>query len=383
MINFSGSYRLLLSLIALSMSAAALGQSTSHHLFELSPAESRSISAENPTGAKGAGGAATEGWGKNAAKSLGRGWKVSPAKQIKAGQSIELADISGNGIIKHVWMTPASSSWRSLILRIYWDQEKEPSVEVPLGDFFAVGLGEFAQVNSAAVGVNPGAGFNAYWEMPFRKHARLTVENRSKDDAGLYYQVDYSVEPISSAAAYFHAQFHNELRTEGTKPYIIVGGVKGSGQYVGTYMTYGIRHSGWWGEGEIKFYIDGDRNFATIVGTGTEDYFGGAWDFMNPKTHEYQTFSNLYSGLPQVIRPEDTNDPVRFGLYRWHIPDPIRFKSDLTVTMQMLGWTPPGSPRSGEYDPLHEHVSSVAFWYQTEPHKAFPPLPSDEELNVR
>jgi hypothetical protein len=382
MTGIIGSCRLLLPLLAVLASAPTHGQSAPH-LYELSNADTRSISAENPTGAKGAGGAATEGTGKNAAKSLGQGWKVSPSSEIKAGQSLQLADISGQGVIKHIWMTPASSSWRSLILRLYWDEEKAPSVEVPLGDFFAMGLGEFAQINSAVVGVNPGAGFNAYWEMPFRKHARITVENRSKDDAVLYYQVDYTVEPISSKAAYFHAQFHNELRTEGTKPYVILSGVKGSGQYVGSYMTYGIRHPGWWGEGEIKFFIDGDRDFATIVGTGTEDYFGGAWDFVNPKTHEYQTFTNLYSGLPQVLRPEDSNDPVRFGLYRWHIRDPIRFKSDLTVTMQMLGWTVPGSPRPGEYDPLHEHVSSVAFWYQTEPHQPFPPLPSDAELNVK
>src|SRR4051812_37696717 len=241
MTKLSGCHRFFAAAIAFAMSTAAPGQNASPKLYEISGAESRSISAENPTGAKGAGGAATEGWGKSAAKSLGRGWKVSPARQIKAGQSIELADISGNGIIKHIWLTPTGSSWRSLILRVYWDQEEQPSVEVPLGDFFAVGLGEFAQVNSAAVGVNPGAGFNAYWEMPFRKHARITVENRSKDDAGLYYQVDYSVEPISSQAAYFHAQFRNELRTEGTKPYVILRAVRGSGQYVGTYMTYGIR----------------------------------------------------------------------------------------------------------------------------------------------
>jgi hypothetical protein len=246
-----------------------------------------------------------------------------------------------------------------------------------------MGLGEFAQINSAAVAVNPGAGFNSYWEMPFRKHARITVENRSADDALLFYQVDYARERVSSKVAYLHAQFHNELQTEGTKPYVILAGVKGSGQYVGTYMTYGIRHPGWWGEGEIKFYIDGDRELATIVGTGTEDYFGGAWDFTTFKTREYQTFTGLYSGLPQIIRPEDSGNPIRFGLYRWHIPDPIRFKNDLMVTIQMLGWASSDYSKPREYDPLHEHVSSVAFWYQTEPHQPFPPLPSDAELNVR
>jgi hypothetical protein len=367
--------------------AQADGQSATRPLYELTNAESRSISSENPTGEKGAGGAATEGFGASAAKHLGRGWKISPAREIKPGETLEIADIQAEGILKHIWMTPAfrppsPATWRSLILRVYWDNEKEPSIEVPLGDFFAMGLGEFAQIDSATISVNPGAGFNSYWEMPFKKRARISVENRSKDDALLFYQVDYTLERISSEAAYLHAQFHNELQTVGTKPYVILGGVKGAGQYVGTYMTYGVRHPGWWGEGEIKFFIDGDRELATIVGTGTEDYFGGAWDFINKKTHEYQTYSGLYTGLPQVIRPEDTGDPVRFSLYRWHVPDPIHFKSDLKVTIQMLGWTS-SDWSTREYDPLHEHVSSVAFWYQREPHQPFPALASDAELAVR
>ena len=380
--------RFLLLLILPVVGAEAQSPSSSRHLYDLTNVESRSVSAENPTGAKGAGATATEGFGKDAAKNLGRGWKISPASEIRSGQLFQIADIRGPSVLRHIWMTPAfrppsPATWRSLILRVYWDDEKDPSIEVPLGDFFAMGLGEFAQINSAAVAVNPGAGFNSYWEMPFRKRARITVENRSKDDALLFYQVDYTMEAVLPSAAYFHAQFHNELRTEGTKPYVIIEGVKGSGQYVGTYMTYGVRHPGWWGEGEIKFFIDGDKEFPTIAGTGTEDYFGGAWDFINSKTREYQVYSGLYSGLPQVLRPEDTGAPVRFGLYRWHIPDPIRFKQDLRVTMQMLGWTNSDPSKPREYDPLHEHVSSVAFWYQTEPHQPFAPLPSDAELNVR
>lgn len=378
----------LTTLLMLLTPAYADGQVPAARLYELRDVESRSISAENPTGAKGAGGAATEGFGKDAAKHLGRGWKISPATEIKAGQVLQIADISGSSVLRHVWMThafrpPSPATWRSLILRIYWDDEKSPSVETPLGDFFAMGLGEFAQINSSAVAVNPGAGFNAYWEMPFRKRARVTVENRSKDDALLFYQLDYTVEAVLPKAAYFHAQFHNELQTEGTKPYVILEGVKGSGQYVGTYMTYGVRHPGWWGEGEIKFFIDGDKELPTIVGTGTEDYFGGAWDFTDAKTRQYQTYSGLYSGLPQVLRPEDSGDPTRFGMYRWHIPDPIRFRKDLKVTMQMLGWTSSDRSKPREYDPLHEHVSSLALWYQAEPHQPFPTLPGDAELNVR
>lgn len=366
------------------LSAASQAQAPPGHLYQLGNVESRSVSAENPTGGKGAGGGATEGIGKDAAKSLGRGWKISPATAINPGQTIQVADLADQGVIRHIWMTAGFSPavWRSLILRIYWDGESSPSVEVPLGDFFAMGLGEFAQVNSAVVAVNPGAGFNSYWEMPFRKRARITVENRSSDKALLFYQVDYAREKLPANVAYFHAQFHNELRTEGTKPYVILTGVKGAGQYVGTYMTYGVRHPGWWGEGEIKFYIDGDKDLATIVGTGTEDYFGGAWDFTTLNSHEYQTFSGLYSGLPQVIRPGDSGDPIRFGLYRWHIPDPIRFRDDLKVTMQVLGWTSSDYTKPREYDLLHEHVSSVAYWYQTEPHQPFPPLPSDAELAV-
>ena len=376
-----------LAAMAFLLGSPAQGQRPPH-LYDLPDVESRSISAENPTGGKGAGGGATEGFGKDAAEQLGRGWKISPATEIRPGQTIRVADLAAEGVIRHIWMTPAfrppsQATWRSLILRIYWDDETSPSIEVPLGDFYAMGLGEFAQINSAAVAVNPGAGFNSYWEMPFRKHVRITVENRSRDDALLFYQVDYTQEHLPTSVAYLHAQFHEELQTEGTKPYVLLAGVKGSGQYVGTYMTYGIRHPGWWGEGEIKFYIDGDRDLATIVGTGTEDYFGGAWDFIPQKTHEYQTFTGLYSGLPQIVRPEDSGNPIRFSLYRWHIPDPIRFKSDLKVTIQMLGWTSSDYSKPRKYDPLHEHVSSVAFWYQTEPHQPFPPLPPDAELNVR
>jgi hypothetical protein len=160
--------------------------------------------------------------------------------------------------------------------------------------------------------------------------------------------------------------------------YVILDGVKGWGQYVGTYMAWGVRHRGWWGEGEIKFYLDGDGQFPTICGTGTEDYFCGSYNFENQETHQYQEFSTPYSGLPQVIRPDGVyQSQQRFGLYRWHILDPIRFEKDLKVTIQALGWR-----SDGRYLPLQDDISSVAFWYQTEPHAPFPALPGRDGLEI-
>ena len=350
-------------------------------LYRTSNAETRSISPENPTGERGKGGMATTGTGQNAAKYLGRGWKVSPSIVVKSGDTAILADTAGTGAIQHIWLTPAvaaTTTWRSLILRIYWDGEKSPSVEVPLGDFFVMGLGQYAQVNSLPVAVNPGSAFNCYWVMPFRKHFRIEIENRAKTNATLYYQIDYALADVPSDAAYFHAQFHQVKSLPDKSDYVILDGVRGQGQYVGTYMTYGIEHAGWWGEGEIKFFLDGDREFPTIAGTGTEDYFNGSYDFVSPLSRAYQPFSGPYSGLVQVLRPEDREVSTRFGLYRWHVTDPVRFKSDLRITIQGLGWQQDGEGRV--YRPIHEAISSVAFWYQREAHQAYPALPPDAEI---
>jgi hypothetical protein len=350
-------------------------------LYRTSNAETRSISPENPTGERGKGAMATTGTGQNASKYLGRGWKVSPSIVVKAGEVATLADTDGTGAIQHIWLTPAvaaTTTWRSLILRMYWDGEKSPSVEVPLGDFFAMGLGQYAQVNSLAVAVNPGSAFNSYWVMPFRKHFRIEVENRAATNATLYFQIDYALSDVPADAGTFHAQFRQVKSLPDKQDYVILDGVRGQGQYVGTYMTYGIGQRGWWGEGEIKFFLDGDREFPTIAGTGTEDYFNGSYDFVSPLSHEYQAFSGPYSGLVQVLRPEDRETDTRFGLYRWHIADPVRFKSDVRVTIQGLGWQTVGADRV--YRPIHEAISSVAFWYQREPHSAYPALPPDAEL---
>jgi hypothetical protein len=352
------------------------------NIYRVSEAESRSISPENPTGQKGAGGMSIDGPAKDAARDLGQGWKVSPYVRVPPKSTITLADIAGAGAVKQIWMTPAPlEQTRSFILRFYWDGEKDPSVECPMGDFFACGWGRYCQINSLPVCVNPRSAFNCYWPMPFRKGARVTLENRGTTPMTIYFQINYILTQVPDDAAYFHAQFRREnpLKTKGL--YTIVDNISGEGQYVGTYLAWGTHNTGWWGEGEVKFYMDGDGMFPTICGTGTEDYFCGSYDFEVPgpdgKGH-YTEFSTPYSGLAQVIRPDGLYDSQqRFGLYRWHLTDPVRFKHDLKVTIQALGWQ-----SGGRYLPLQDDISSVAFWYQKGPHAKFPELPSPEELEL-
>jgi hypothetical protein len=348
------------------------------NLARVSGAQSRSISPENFTGEKGQAGMATEGTGKNCARELGQGWKISPSVVVKAKSTFTLGEMKGPGAIQQIWMTP-TGNWRRSILRFYWDDEAEPSVECPVGHFFACGWGKYAQVSSLAVCVNPGSAFNCYWQMPFRKKARITLENTDDKDMVLYYQVNYTLTRLPADAAYFHAQFRREspLHTKGL--YTILDGVQGRGHYVGTYLAWEVHSPGWWGEGEIKFYLDGDRAWPTICGTGTEDYFCGSYNFENQETKKYQVFSTPYTGLAQVLPPDKTYEVgQRFGLYRWHVPDPVRFRKDLKVTIQALGWQ-----SGGRYLPLDDDISSVAFWYQTEPHARFPKLPGREGLDIR
>jgi hypothetical protein len=345
------------------------------NLARMSNAKSRSISPENFTGEKGKAGMATEGMGKNAARDLGQTWKVSPCVTIKAGTTFTLGTIQGPGTIQQIWMTP-TGNWRQSILRFYWDGEQEPSIECPVGDFFASGWGQYAQVNSLAVCVNPGSAFNCYWPMPFRKSARITMENRDSKDMVLYYQVNYELGKVPKDSAYFHAQFRRINPLAYKDVVTILDGVRGRGQYVGTYMAWEVRTNGWWGEGEIKFFMDGDREFPTICGTGTEDYFCGSYNF--DRGGKYIQHTGPYSGLPQVIPPDTAYiPPQRFGLYRWHVMDPIRFDRDLRVTIQALGWQ-----SGGRYLPLQDDIASVAFWYQAEPHAPFPTLPTRDKMVI-
>lgn len=323
--------------------------------------ETRSISAENPDGSKAGGARAVPEGGP--ARELGKGWKVRPAISLPAGSTTTLAEITGPGMIRHIWLTVSPIAYRDCVLRFYWDGEETPSVEVPLGDFFANGHGLRYNVNSLMVAVNPSGGFNCYWPMPFYRSARITLENqRDEDIHGFYYQISYLLGQLPANLATFHAQWRISQTRREHPEHTILDGVRGDGQYVGTHLAWVQMSDGWWGEGEIKFYIDGDSEYPTICGTGTEDYFGGAWNFGDTP------FTSIYSGYPLYQR-EDVRVP-KHGMYRWHVLDPIRFRHDLRVTIQALGWWP-----GGKFQPLTDEIASIGYWYQREPHAPFPPLP--------
>lgn len=350
---------------------------------------SRSITAENPEGKPGFGG--------QEASLLGVGRKGRPQITLPKGATTVIADIEGPGVIRHFWCTMAVHTehqdfvLRNLILRLYWDNEETPSVEVPLGDFFCCGFGATCQVDSLPVVVNPQGGYNSYWEMPFRKHARMTITNEHADDLhGFYYAVNYTLgDELDDSVAYFHAQWRRSNVVRPGSDHVILDGVKGKGTYVGTYLAFAALGRYWWGEGEMKFFIDHDSKWPTICGTGTEDYFGGAWDFWKMDEQDASKYSvGTYSTpfLGYHFHTTTANRQLRtcpqegvpcHGMYRWHLLDPIYFNEGIKVTIQDIG--------HDEHD-LYERsddLSSVGYWYQVEPHAAFPKLPGVLERRPR
>ena len=355
------------------------------NLARFSNAQTRSISAENPTGEKGQGGMA-EPDPNGPARELGRGWKCRPYILIAPGQTETLADIQGAGAVQSMWFGGSMMS-RDFILRIYWDDQPLPSVECPLSDFFATPWalqtldaptrGPFAAVNSLPVVVNPNRGLNCFWQMPFQARCRITLESRHPSHAAhCYYQINYTLTHVPEDVGRFHAQFRRVNPLPAGEVYTILDGVRGRGQYVGTSMGWSIHNSGWWGEGEIKFYLDGDTDFPTICGTGTEDYFGGAYDW--DVDGQYVTYSTPFLGMHQVLRSDGTyQSQHRHAMYRWHIMDPIRFEQDLRLTIQALGWRSERRFLPGQHD-----ICSVACWYQSLPTSPFPRLPDRNALEI-
>jgi len=341
-----------------------------------------SVSAENFTGEKGNGGKSMEGTGARAARDLGQGWKVSPSIFLEGNSTAVLADIKGQGAIKHFWITDSAANGRVLILRIYFDGHKNPAVEVPLSDFFANAYNkEYRQLSSLAICFNPWKGMNCYFEMPYYKSFRVELENRSSQGCEVFYQIDCEEKELPDNSLYFHAQFRRTNPLPYATPYTILDGIKGNGHYVGTYLYWGTKSNGWWGEGEIKFYIDGDKEFPTICGTGTEDYFCGGYGFVaknDAGQDEYVEFATPYAGMNKVNYTNKLYASQRyFNLYRWHITDPIYFKEDLKVTIQALGWR-----SEGRYLPLRDDISSVAYWYSDTLDDEYPEFPSADDIEI-
>jgi len=344
-------------------------------LFLHREAESRSISAENPDGAKGGGGQATNESTLHArsayhGRELGSGWKQSPCRAIAHQETVSIMEQKGPGIIRHIWVTLDPAFYRDIVMRVYWDDQDTPSIECPIGDFFCSAWGVAHPVQAIPINVNPKGGLNCFLPMPFRKNARVDICNEGPNDLDhFFYTIDYSLEDVPAEALFLHSQFRRTHRQKVGEAYTILDGVSGAGHYIGTFLAWEQRSKGWWGEGEIKMYLDGDQAFPTICGTGTEDYFGGAWCFG-------ENYSAPFMGY-RLTEGDEGIAGARMTMYRFHIPDPIYFKEEIRATVQALGW------QSNErYLQLQDDIASVAFWYQTLPHMIFPPLPNQEERTI-
>jgi len=351
-------------------------------LYELPPGvETRWASPENPTGAKGQAGRA------------GGGRKGAPTIAVRAGQSAVLAEARGtSGTVRRIWMTfwdRSPQMLRSLRLDIYWDGAATPAVSAPLGDFFGVGLGRTATFESALFSNPEGRSFNAVVPMPFRTGMRIVLTNESGTDVPeLFYDVDYTLGDRHPAGTpYFHAHWRRESPTRLERDYEILPRVAGRGRFLGTNVGVRVNQqeyfNTWWGEGEVKIFLDGDTTLPTIAGTGTEDYVGTAWG--------QGRYANLYQGSPIA-----DDGAGLFAFYRYHIPDPVYFQRDVRVTMQQIGYLADHSRggiartgrrliRAGEGDvPMDlradgkfersDDWSSVAYFYLDRPENGLPAL---------
>lgn len=299
--------------------------------------DSRAVTFENPTGARGAGGVAAG------------GRKGAPARMLAPGERVTLADIEGPGTVRHVWMTfpPAPPEvMRALLLDVYYDGASEPSISVPGLDFFGLPHGRPAAYDSALVSAHEGRGFNSYIPMPFRKRLRMEVTNAGERTQHFFYQVDYTLQQrdLPEGAGYLHAAFRRDNPTVMQRDFVIADGLRGPGRFLGCAVGVRVLDDGaWYGEGEVKVYRDGDGALPTICGTGLEDYIGSAWG-MGRHTAQY-------AGVPLIAAaPDAPARPDFVSFYRWHLPDPIVFERDLRVTIQQIGYAffPKGSDTAFE-----------------------------------
>lgn len=351
-------------------------------LYDLSNIRSRSASAENPQALPSAGGRAANGR-KGAPCIVG----------VKPGITCTLLDCDGPGVIRRIWCTIPPGNidhLRNSILRMYWDGQSFPSVEVPLGDFFGLAHGRQRNLISELICVQNGTGFNCWIPMPFAKHARITFENDSCSEIPmLFYQVDFTCgDAVNEDAGYFHAQFRRSNPCPMHEDYTILDEVSGRGVYLGTVLGVRSRYNeSWWGEGEVKFFIDGEE-YPTICGTGTEDYIGFAW------------------GLGELCTPWQgcpyKNDGLGlYSFYRFHARDPIYFQKSLKVTIQQIGYGsrtkasefygnefasyPAAGAKPGDdmcYYDRSDDFCSVSYWYQSLLAQPFPLFPDREKRSA-
>ncbi len=361
------------------------------NITKVSNAQTHLITGENVYGEKGKGGMAQQSstiqpevakigqiWESPnpCARDLGAKWKIRPCITLAGKSTTTLMDVEGPGKITHIWITVDSAKYRDLIIRMYWDNEEYPSVEVPLGDFFCCGWKTRLNILSIPINVNPSGGMNCFFPMPFKKHAKITVENRHPNNfGGFFYAISYETCEIEEETAYFHAKFNRTNPLKYGDDYLIIDNIKGRGHYVGTQMCWQQNNDGWWGEGEIKAFIDGDDEYPTYCGTGTEDYFGGAWCFQSNFTAPFFGFTDT-NNLNNNRQINTIGN--RHNMYRFHIMDPIRFNSDLRITMQAIGWR-----SEGRYLPLQDDISSVAYWYQIHPtNNVYIPIGNRDALEI-
>jgi len=371
-------------LIVSAMLAAVCPRLDASEPFEIpSKVETRWISFENPTGAKGAGGRANN------------GRKGAPSHPIPAGQTMTLADLEGPGVIRRIWLTVRGEPeiLRGVVVRMFWDGQTQPSVEAPLQDFFSIPFARQVAFESIYFTNPEGRSFNCFIPMPFMKRALVQVENQSaKNCDALFYDIDCTMgDDLPKNLAYFHARYHRENPTTPKKDFAILPRVTGEGRFLG--CNVGVRaldtyQFAWFGEGEIKIYVDGDTTLPTLVGTGTEDYVGSAWGLGR--------FAHLYQGCLL----DQKTDGV-WGFYRWHVTDPVYFHQDLRVDLQQMSGSdaatmgkelkPADYPElvSGHvrFDPethrsgwnnfeVPQDVCATAYWYQTLPSPDWGPIES-------
>ncbi len=316
---------------------------------------SRSISFENPTGAPGEGGKASSG--------LGVGRKGSPARTMNPGDVQELCDVEGPGTIRHIWVTTQRdpNNLRSLVLRVWWDGQEHPSIECPIGDFMGIGHGKVMTHQTAVHSVGENAGMNIWLPMPFTKRAKITMANEAGKDAKpvpLFYQIDYTIgDKHPSDVGRLHVLFRRENPTTLKQDFELLPLRKAKGRFIGSLIGIRNLHPGqWWGEGEIKVYMDGDTEFPTICGTGSEDYVGLSWGI--------QQTPFFYNGC-------SLNQKEFVTMHRWHLPDPIAWQKECRITIQQIAW------KNGLGE-TQDDWSCATFWYEPTPSAPLPNLPDQK-----